>query len=118
MITQLDELPEGVLGFVVGGKVSAEDYRDVVIPALERAAAEGDVRWLVVIKDFKGFSGGAFWQDLKVGAEHFRSWKRIALVTDVEWMHHVTSLVGWLTPGQIRTFPNSARDDAISWLLE
>ena len=31
-------------------------------------------------------SGGAIWQDLKVGIEHFRMWKRIALVTDIDWM--------------------------------
>jgi len=32
--------------------------------------------------------GGALWQDLKFGVEHIRAWKRIALVTDIEWMHH------------------------------
>ena len=25
--------------------------------------------------------------------------KRIALVTDIEWMRHLTALIGWMTPG-------------------
>ena len=43
-------------------------------------------------------SGGALWQDLRVGVEHFRAWKRIALVTDISWMEHMTALFGWMTP--------------------
>ena len=31
-----------------------EDYRDVVLPALERASASGDVRFVLVMKDFDG----------------------------------------------------------------
>jgi hypothetical protein len=115
MITDLTDLPNGVIGFEVTGIVRAEDYRDVVLPALERAAAAGEVRFVVVIPEFHGMSGGALWQDLKVGIEHFRAWKRIALVTDIEWMDHMTSMFGWMTPGDVRHFPLAQRDDAIAW---
>jgi SpoIIAA-like len=115
MITELNDLPIGVIGFEVAGTVRAEDYRDVVLPALERAAADGEVRFVVVIPDFHGMSGGAVWQDLKVGIENFRAWKRIALVTDIEWMDRMTSMFGWMTPGEVRHFPLAQREDAISW---
>ena len=78
MIRELSDLPQGVIGFEVTGKLQAEDYRDVVLPALERAAASGEVRFVIVIPEFGGMSGGALWQDLKVGIEHLRAWKRIA----------------------------------------
>ena len=115
MIKELSDLPRGVMGFEVTGTLQAEDYRDVVIPALERAAASGGVRFVIVIPEFQGMSGGALWQDLKVGVEHFRAWKRIALVTDIAWMEQVTSLFGWMTPGQVRHFPLAQRDEAIAW---
>ena len=115
MIRELSGLPTGVIGFEATGKLSAEDYRDVVLPALERAAAGGDVRFVVVIAEFHGMSGGALWQDLKVGVEHLRAWKRIALVTDIEWMSHMTSMFGWMTPGEVRHFPLARRDEAIAW---
>lgn len=115
MIRELDGLPPGVIGFEAAGKLTAEDYRDVVLPALERAAAAGEVRFVVVIPEFHGMSGGALWQDLRVGVEHLRAWKRIALVTDIDWMGHVTELFGWMTPGEIRHFRLAQRDEAISW---
>jgi hypothetical protein len=115
MIKELSDLPAGVIGFEVSGKVRAEDYRDVVLPALQRAAAAGEIRFVVVIPEFHGMSGGALWQDLQAGVEHFRAWKRIALVTDIEWMTYMTTLFGWMTPGEVRHFPLAQRDEAIAW---
>jgi hypothetical protein len=115
MIKELDGLPAGVLGFEASGTLSAEDYRDVVLPVLERASASGEVRFVVVIPEFRGMSGGALWQDLKMGVEHFRAWKKIALVTDIEWMNYMTTLFGWMTPGEVRHFPIAERDQAIAW---
>ena len=42
-------------------------------------------------------------------------WKRIALVTDIEWMTHLVSLFGWMTPGACKVFPVAAKADAIAW---
>ncbi|MFF2773831.1 STAS/SEC14 domain-containing protein [Streptomyces sp. NPDC058052] len=116
MIKRLEGMPAGVIGFEASGKLSAEDYRDTVLPVLVEAAAAGEVRFLIVVRDFDGMSGGALWQDLKVGVEHLRAWKRVALVTDIEWMTHVTSLFGWMTPGETRTFPLGGRDEAVAWV--
>jgi hypothetical protein len=115
VIRELNDMPAGVTGFETMGTIKAEDYRDVVLPALKRAAADGEVRFVVVIPEFHGMSGGAMWEDIKVGAEHFTAWKRMALVTDIEWMKHTTRLFGWMTPGQVRQFPLADRDGAIAW---
>ena len=109
-------MPPGVIGFEAAGKLRAEDYRDVVLPALEQAAASGEVRFVIVMNDFDGMTGGALWQDLKLGIEHLRAWKRIALVTDVGWMNHFTDLFGWMSPGETKTFPTAGRDAAIAWV--
>ena len=116
MITELSGLPDGVIGFEASGRIAAEDYRDVVLPALERAAEAGDVRFVTIMSDFDGTSGGALWQDLKMGVEHLRAWKRIALVTDIGWMSHMTDLFGWMTPGETKTFSMDRRDEAIDWV--
>ena len=116
MISRLDGLPEGVIGFEASGKLAAEDYRDVVLPAIEEAAKTGVIRFLIVMRDFDGISGGALWQDLKIGIEHLRSWKRIALVTDIGWMTHATDLFGWMTPGDTKTFSLAEKDVAIQWV--
>jgi hypothetical protein len=115
MIKELSDLPPGVAGFDVAGTLSAEDYRDVVLPALERAAAGGVVRFVVVIPEFRGMTGDAAWQDLKVGVGHLRAWKRIALVTDIDWMRHLTTVFGLMAPGEIRQFPLAQRAEAMAW---
>ncbi len=118
MITELDGLPSGVIGFEASGKIAAEDYRDVILPALEQAAKTGDVRFVIVMREFDGISGGAIWQDLKIGIEHLHAWKRIALVTDIGWMSHLTDLFGWMTPGETKTFALADQDRAIQWVTE
>jgi hypothetical protein len=116
LIKELTDLPSGVIGFEASGKLQAEDYRDVLLPALERAATEGGgIRCVIVITNFDGLSAGALWQDLKMGVEHLRAWKRTALVTDIEWMTHVTALFGWMTPGDVKHFPVAERAAAIAW---
>jgi SpoIIAA-like len=116
VITRLDGLPDGVIGFETSGKIAAEDYRDIVLPAVEEAAATGTVRFVIVMRSFDGMSGGALWQDLKIGFEHLHSWKRTALVTDLTWATHLTALFGWMTPGETRTFALAEQEQAIEWV--
>jgi hypothetical protein len=116
MIKQIEEVPAGVIGFEASGRLEAADYRDVVLPALERAAQNGEVRFVIVMRSFDGMSGGALWQDLKIGIEHLHAWKRIALVTDIEWMQQMTALFGWMTPGEVKVFPVAQRDEAMRWV--
>ena len=116
MIKELQDLPAGVIGFEATGKLKAEDYIEVLLPAIEQAASAGDVRVLIQISDFDGLSAGALWEDLKMGIEHLRSWKRIALVTDVEWMSHMASMFGWMTPGEMKHFSLEERPAALTWV--
>jgi hypothetical protein len=58
MIKELSDLPAGVIGFEASGRLRAEDYRDVILPVLERTAAAGEVRFVMVVCDFDGMSGG------------------------------------------------------------
>src|SRR6516165_1156483 len=69
MFAEMTGLPGAVIGFKASGTVHAEDYRDVLLPAIERAASAGPVRVVLVFEDFEGLSAGALWQDLRVGVE-------------------------------------------------
>ena len=73
------------------------------------------VRIVLVFGRFDGLSGGALWQDLKMGVDHLTRWERIALVTDIDWMTHLAALFGGMTPGDLRRFPLAEREAAIAW---
>lgn len=119
MIETISGLPENVVGFEAVGKVSADDYKDVLIPTAEAALKENDrVRLLYVLGErFDGVSPGAMWEDTKLGFEHLRSWERMALVTDAEWIGHTVKAFGWVMPGEVRIFPTAERADAEAWVV-
>jgi hypothetical protein len=116
MLEPLSDLPDGVIGFAATDEIDSADYADTLIPAVEAQLAAGnDIRIVLLFESWPGVSGGAAWQDLKMGVEHMTHWKRIALVTDVEWMTQVGHLFGWMTPGEFKLFPVAERQAAIAW---
>ncbi len=121
MIERLEGMPEGTIGFDFTGEISRADYDDVLIPALSEAFADGEVRCLCQLgPEFEGYEAGAVWEDLKTGAKfgigHLSAWKRIALVTDVEWIRHLAALFGWMTPGEMRLFSLGELEEAKGWV--
>ncbi len=116
MLRPIADLPDGVLGFEATGEIQASDYRDVLMPAVREVWERGDeVRIVLVFERWDGMSSGAAWEDLKVGMKNLTKWKRIALVTDLDWMITMTSLFGWMTPGDLKRFPVAERGQAIAW---
>jgi hypothetical protein len=116
MLEPLDQLPAHVIGFTNRGELRAEDYTDVLLPAITAVLdGGGELRVVLVFEQWDGMSAGAFWEDLKLGLEHIARWKKIALVTDVEWMINLTRLFGWMTPGDLKHFPLAEQDAAVAW---
>jgi len=116
MIEEMENLPDGVIGFRADGHITATDYTDVLRPAIDAAIRRDDeVRIVIEFGSWSGMSGGALWEDLKMGMERFTKWKRIALVTDIDWMRQATNVFGWMTPGDVKTFTLDDRVAAIAW---
>jgi hypothetical protein len=120
MIERLTDVPEGTVGFHASGKISADDYRDVLEPDLTRAAESGEVRMLFILDPDFGVSAGAVAQDTKlglgIGYGHHSAWKRSAVVTDVEWVVQAFRAFAWMVPGELKVFPTSELEEAKSWV--
>jgi hypothetical protein len=115
MLEPLSGLPDGVIGFEAVGEVHASDYDTTLRPAVDEAARSG-VRLVYVLGDrFEGYSGGAAWEDTKLGLDHLRGWERTALVSDHDWVQHLATAFGWMMPGKFRRFPLADLSDAIAW---
>lgn len=117
MLQRLDDLPEGVIGFEAVGEIHSDDYLDVLRPAIDAAAATGEIRLVYVLGDrFEGYSAGASWQDAKLGIDHVKAWDRTALVSDLDWVNHLASLFGWMVPGHFKHFNLADLTEAIRWV--
>ena len=120
MITSITGLPDNVLGFTAHGEVTAEDYRSVLIPAVEAKLSKVDqVRMLYVLGEgFEGITSAAAWEDTKVGLKHLTQLNRIAVVSSVDWINTSIKAFGFMMPCEVRVFENSDLQDAITWISE
>ena len=120
MLEPIHDLPSNVLGFRAEGEVTGADYETTLIPAIEEILARHkSVRFLYHLGDeFSGFDAKALWDDAKVGLEHFSAWERVAVVTDVVWVHMAVTAFRFVMPGQVRVYSNSQLQDAKLWLSE
>ena len=120
MIELIQGVPDNVIAFNATGKVTGDDYENVLIPAMEAALETHDkVRALGQFgPEFEGYEAEAMWDDTKVGMKHYTSWEKIAIVTDVEWMIRSVKVFGFLVPGEIKLFGNDQQDEAKAWVVE
>lgn len=120
MLTKLIDLPGNVLGIEGTGKVTAEDYQTVLVPALEEKLREvHKVRLLYVLGEgFDGYTGAAAWEDTKVGLRHLTRFERIAVVTGVDWIRNSIKVFGFALPGEVRVYKNDELQKAREWVSE
>ena len=118
MLERMTDLPNSVVGIKASGEVTGDDYRKVLVPAVEEALKDdAKVRLLYVLgDDVTGLSAGAAWQDTKVGLGHYNRWEKVAVVTDKDWLRHSVDIFGYLIPGQIKAFPAGEEPDARAWV--
>lgn len=117
MIRVIEDMPPGTIGFEADGKVTDDDYRDVLVPAVKAALERGDVRLLYVLPDDTSYSPGAMWADTKLWAGNLRAWNRIAIVSDADWLESAVKAFGWMMPGKVRVFDDDDVQDAKAWLV-
>jgi hypothetical protein len=120
MIRLMDDLPDNVIGFEAVGEVDAGDYKSTLDPAVDAALQSNDkLRLVYVLGDqFDGYTGGAMWEDTKLGIGHWGAWEKIALVTDKDWVDDAIKFMGWMVPGEIKVYPTVDVVAAKEWASE
>lgn len=120
MLRIIEGLPGNVVGVEAVGQVRSTDYDEVLGPAVHGATeAHGKIRFLYVLgEEFEGYSGGAMWEDTKLGVTNWSNFERIALVTDNDRYEDLVKAFGWLLPGKVRTFDLDELHDAKAWITE
>jgi SpoIIAA-like len=119
MIDVLPDMPAGVTGIRVSGRLRGDDLREFK-PAMEKLVKNGEIRIVEVIaSDYEGFGPGGLVEDLKVGFgalfHHHSAFKRIAVVTDKEWVAHTLHALAWMVPGEFALFGLDELERAKEW---
>ena len=113
----MEDLPENVLGVEAVGRVTDEDYEQVLIPAVRKKfEAHEKIRYVYVLgEEFDSWTLGAMWEDVKLGGADLRAWEKVAVVTDKEWVAHAVKAFGWMIAGEVRVFELGDLDAAKNW---
>ena len=114
----MEGLPDGVVGLEAVGEVTSDDYSSVAFPAVEEALSRHKkISLLHVLGErFTGYEAGGAWADAKLGVLHAFSFRRIAVVTDLDHVRKQVKRVGWAVPGEMKLFSNAQMAEAQTWV--
>lgn len=118
MIEQLEQLGDNIIAFRASGRVSAADYENVLIPAVDKALKQSKkIRFYYQLgPDLEGMSSGAMWDDAKLGMQHYRGFERIVVVTGESWIASAVRLMAVTMPCPVKVFGLDEIEAAQAWL--
>lgn len=115
MIELIDDLPRNVVGISVRGRVTKDECREILAPAIARS-----LRWRDKIRLYYELGSrfpGSGWDDLDLGFEQASRCERIAIVTDIAWVRLTVKAIRFLIPGEIRVFATEEAEEARAWIM-
>ena len=117
MFKFIEGLPPDVIAIEASGKITHEDYRDMLIPRAEAMMAKGPIKMLYVIgTDFTGYELEAVLDDSAFGFRHWRDFSRVAVVTDHAWMSAMINMFKPFFHGEVRLFSLAELPAAKDWI--
>jgi hypothetical protein len=120
MIELMDDSKDGIVGVKVSGKLTAADYEQYLIPALDRVfALDKRARFLVLMDEtFEGWTLDAAWDDASYWFQHRSEVDRVAIVGAPQWVEWCINAMRFALKGEFRLFERDRLDDAWAWLRE
>ena len=117
MIEVMPESEGNMLVLWATGRLTDQDYKDVLIPRMENIIREhGKARLVMDMSgDFRGWQVAAMWDDFRFGMAHRHDFERMAIVGGPRCVEWGTKLAKLMMSGEIQCFPPNAREDAIAW---
>ncbi|MDP5200334.1 STAS/SEC14 domain-containing protein [Flavobacterium sp. DG2-3] len=115
---QIIDGPENTAAFRAVGVITAEDYKNVLVPEVTRLVKKiNEINFLLLIDtEIKNFTASAWMEDALFGLKNLGKWNRAAIVTDYEKAITFTKGFGYLVPGEFKGFKRDAISQALKWV--
>lgn len=120
MIAIIPGLSDNVVAVSVSGEVTGDDYKNVLIPAVEEKIKKyGKVRMLYQLdEELEWFTLNAMLEDAKVGIQNITAFEKIAVVSDVDWVNSAVGIFKFVIPFPVKTYKNEELPEAKTWISE
>ena len=117
MIQRIDA-PANVAAFRAIGEVTADDYKNILVPAVTELVNKiEEINFLFLIDtEIKNFTAAAWMEDALLGIKNIGKWNRTAIVTDSDNAINFTKAFSYLVPGEFRGYKKAAYHEALKWV--
>lgn len=105
-----------VLEVDISGKLTRKDYQRFNEAFEAASAGTQKPRLLLVLRDMKGWTPSAMWEDMKFDIKHFNDIERVAVVGDSRWEELITALYKPFTRAETRYFDLQDEAGARAWV--
>ena len=98
------------------GKVTADDYKNVLFPILEDVKALNEkVHLIVDVTNMDSATLGAAFQDTKLGLEYFKEFDKISVIASEDEAIYKMRKVGEAFTKKMKFFTPDQLDEAAKW---
>ena len=120
MIEVLHGFPGHVTAFRATGKVTRDDYYNVINPYVKNVATTfGKINYMLILNtELKNYSIGAWIEDGLLGFRHFSKWKKLAIVTEKDSIKKFTNTFGIFIPCPTKGFKMEELPLAKKWISD
>jgi hypothetical protein len=120
MIAELKNIPDNIAGFRASGEVTAEDFKNIVLPVVNDVINRtGKLNYIMVIETpLRNFTIGAWWQDALLGLKKSAHWERVAILAESEEIKKFTDAFSYISPGEFKGFAIDELAKAVAWIEE
>ena len=117
MIEFMDESTDKYLGVRISGKLTDEDYKNVLVPRLEEAFKNyGKLDFLVHMDGFEGWDAHAAWDDMSFGLQHAGDFDKLAVVGGPKWVEWAVKAFRFMFKGEVRPYQDDQLEKAWEWV--
>ena len=102
--------------FAVFGEFTLADFREFEELVLHEINFSGPVSLLVDLRDMADFTLDVVWEEIRFSQQHSGDFKRIAVITDSQWVAWSAWLEQLFVNADVTVFEDEA--EARSWLAE
>ncbi len=98
------------------GKLTAEDY-DQLVPSWKSVIAKhGSMRMLFIMRDFHGWEPSAAWDDFSFDREHADKVERVAMAGEKTWQKWMAKFGAFFVKAEVHYFDLDNLAEAERWV--
>lgn len=119
MILIKSEKNKKILHFIFSGKVTHEDYQEVVVPTLEKSIKKEELlSCFCDLRDMNSIQLRAIWDDYKVGIRYINNFDRFATVGNQWWVELLMKVSQPFFKIKLKHFKSLQYEEALKWVNE